>query len=249
MKVQRIDGRKAEQMRPVEIEPGYLLKAEGSALISVGGTRVICAASVEEKVPHFMKGSGKGWVTAEYAMLPRSTHTRTPRESSKGKVGGRTHEIKRLIGRALRAVTDMEALGERTVWIDCDVIEADGGTRTASITGAFVALCLALKKIRQEGKIDTIPVIDHLAAISVGAVDGEILLDLCYQEDSRADVDMNVVMTGGGKIVEIQGTAEKEPFSWNRLETMTGLAKKGISDLVAVQKKVLGKDFPAGKRP
>ena len=194
-----------------------------------------------------MKGSGKGWVTAEYAMLPRSTHTRTPRESSKGKVGGRTHEIKRLIGRSLRAVTDMEALGERTVWIDCDVIEADGGTRTASITGAFVALCLALKKIKEDGKIETIPVIDHLAAISVGAVDGEILLDLCYHEDSQADVDMNVVMTGGGKIVEIQGTAEKEPFSWNRLETMTGLAKKGISDLVAVQKKVLGKGFIAGK--
>jgi ribonuclease PH len=234
-------------MRPVEIEPGYLRKAEGSALISVGGTRVICAASVEEKVPHFMKGSGKGWVTAEYAMLPRSTHTRTPRESSKGKVGGRTHEIKRLIGRSLRAVTDMEALGERTVWIDCDVIEADGGTRTASITGAFVALCLALKKIKEDGKIETIPLVDHLAAISVGAVDGEILLDLCYHEDSQADVDMNVVMTGGGKIVEIQGTAEKEPFSWNRLETMTGLAKKGISDLVAVQKKVLGKGFIAGK--
>jgi ribonuclease PH len=247
MKAQRIDGRNAGQMRPVEIEPGYLRKAEGSALISVGGTRVICAASVEEKVPHFMKGSGKGWVTAEYAMLPRSTHTRTPRESSKGKVGGRTHEIKRLIGRSLRAVTDMEALGERTVWIDCDVIEADGGTRTASITGAFVALCLALKKIKEDGKIETIPLVDHLAAISVGAVDGEILLDLCYHEDSQADVDMNVVMTGGGKIVEIQGTAEKEPFSWNRLETMTGLAKKGISDLVAVQKKVLGKGFIAGK--
>ena len=247
MKAQRIDGRNAGQMRPVEIEPGYLRKAEGSALISVGGTRVICAASVEEKVPYFMKGSGKGWVTAEYAMLPRSTHTRTPRESSKGKVGGRTHEIKRLIGRSLRAVTDMEALGERTVWIDCDVIEADGGTRTASITGAFVALCLALKKIKEDGKIGTIPLVDHLAAISVGAVDGEILLDLCYHEDSQADVDMNVVMTGGGKIVEIQGTAEKEPFSWNRLETMTGLAKKGISDLVAVQKKVLGKGFIAGK--
>jgi len=247
MKAQRIDGRNAGQMRPVEIEPGYLRKAEGSALISVGGTRVICAASVEEKVPYFMKGSGKGWVTAEYAMLPRSTHTRTPRESSKGKVGGRTHEIKRLIGRSLRAVTDMEALGERTVWIDCDVIEADGGTRTASITGAFVALCLALKKIKEDGKIETIPLVDHLAAISVGAVDGEILLDLCYHEDSQADVDMNVVMTGGGKIVEIQGTAEKEPFSWNRLETMTGLAKKGISDLVAVQKKVLGKGFIAGK--
>ena len=247
MKAQRIDGRNAGQMRLVEIEPGYLRKAEGSALISVGGTRVICAASVEEKVPYFMKGSGKGWVTAEYAMLPRSTHTRTPRESSKGKVGGRTHEIKRLIGRSLRAVTDMEALGERTVWIDCDVIEADGGTRTASITGAFVALCLALKKIKEDGKIETIPLVDHLAAISVGAVDGEILLDLCYHEDSQADVDMNVVMTGGGKIVEIQGTAEKEPFSWNRLETMTGLAKKGISDLVAVQKKVLGKGFIAGK--
>jgi ribonuclease PH len=248
MKVKRIDGRKEGQMRPVEIEPGYLRNAEGSALISVGGTRVICAASVEEKVPHFMRGKGSGWVTAEYAMLPRSTHTRTPRESSKGKVGGRTHEIKRLIGRSLRAVTDMEALGERTVWIDCDVIEADGGTRTASITGAFVALCLALEKIRGEGLIDTIPVRDHLAAISVGVVEGEILLDLCYDEDSRADVDMNVVMTGGGKIVEIQGTAEKEPFSWNRLETMTHLAKKGIADLVGVQKKVLGRGIALGEK-
>ncbi len=228
-------------MRSVEIEPGYLRNAEGSALISVGGTRVICAASVEERVPHFLKGSGSGWVTAEYAMLPRSTRTRMPRESTLGKVGGRPHEIKRFIGRSLRAVTDLNALGERTVWIDCDVIEADGGTRTASITGAFVALCLALESLRKDGAVDTMPVFDHLAAISVGVVKGEILLDLCYEEDAAADVDMNVVMTGSGRLVEIQGTAEREPFSWNRLEAMASLAKKGIGGLIALQTGALGK--------
>jgi ribonuclease PH len=227
-------------MRSVEIVPGYLRNAEGSALITVGGTRVICAASVEEKVPRFLRGSGGGWVTAEYAMLPRSTTTRMPRESSTGKVGGRTHEIKRLIGRALRAVTDMKSLGERTVWIDCDVIEADGGTRTASITGAYVALCLALERVRKEGLLSTLPVNDYLAAISVGIVGGQNLLDLCYSEDSTADVDMNVVMTGSGRLVEIQGTAEGEPFSWNRLEAMAGLARKGVGELVDAQKKVLG---------
>jgi len=231
-------------MRPVEIVPGYLRNAEGSALITVGGTRVICAASVEEKVPRFLRGSGGGWVTAEYAMLPRSTTTRMPRESSTGKVGGRTHEIKRLIGRALRAVTDMKSLGERTVWIDCDVIEADGGTRTASITGAYVALCLALERVRKEGLLSTLPVNDYLAAISVGIVGGQNLLDLCYSEDSTADVDMNVVMTGSGRLVEIQGTAEGEPFSWNRLEAMAGLARKGVGELVDAQKKVLGTIVP-----
>ena len=231
-------------MRPVEIVPGYLRNAEGSALITVGGTRVICAASVEEKVPRFLKGSGGGWVTAEYAMLPRSTTTRMPRESSTGKVGGRTHEIKRLIGRSLRAVTDMKSLGERTVWIDCDVIEADGGTRTASITGAYVALCLALERIRKDGRVPALPVKDYLAAISVGIVGGENFLDLCYTEDSTADVDMNVVMTGSGRLVEIQGTAEGDPFSWNRLEAMAGLARKGVGELVEAQKKVLGKVAP-----
>ena len=240
MKGKRADGRRADQMRPTEIETNYLRSAEGSVLITVGGTRVICAASVEEKVPHFLRGKGRGWVTAEYSMLPRSTHTRTPRESTTGKVGGRTHEIKRLIGRSLRAVMDMDALGERTVWIDCDVIEADGGTRTASISGAFVALCFSLEKIREGGLISTIPVRDYLGAISVGMVGGETYLDLCYEEDSSADVDMNVVMTEAGRIVEIQGTAEKEPFSWNRLEAMAGLAKKGIGQLVSAQKKALG---------
>jgi ribonuclease PH len=236
----REDGRAADRMRPLEIETNYLRNAEGSALITIGGTRVICAASVEERVPRFLRGRGTGWVTAEYAMLPRSTNTRTPREATMGKVGGRTHEIKRLIGRSLRAVTDMDALGERTVWIDCDVIEADGGTRTASITGAFVALCLALEKVRKGGLISVLPIRDYLGAISVGIVGGEVYLDLCYSEDSQADVDMNVVMTGGGSIVEIQGTAEKEPFSWNCLEAMAGLAREGIGDLVTAQKTALG---------
>ena len=231
-------------MRPVEIVPGYLRNAEGSALITVGGTRVICAASVEEKVPRFLRGSGGGWVTAEYAMLPRSTTTRMPRESSTGKVGGRTHEIKRLIGRSLRAVTDMESLGERTVWIDCDVIEADGGTRTASITGAYIALCLALERLRKDGRLPALPVKDYLAAISVGIVEGGNYLDLCYTEVSTADVDMNVVMTGSGRLVEIQGTAEGDPFSWNRLEAMAGLARKGVGELIEAQKKVLGKIVP-----
>ena len=237
----RIDGRTAKQMRPVKIKPNCLRNPEGSAEISIGGTRVICAATVEERVPPFLRGKGVGWVTAEYAMLPRATTTRTPRESSKGKVGGRTHEIKRLIGRSLRAVTDMEALGERTVWIDCDVIEADGGTRTASITGAYVALCLAFEKLRKAGSLETIPVRDWLGAISVGIVDGAVLLDLCYEEDSAADVDMNLVMTGSGRIVEIQGTAEQEPFSWTCLEGMASLAKKGIGDLVKLQRKALGR--------
>jgi ribonuclease PH len=237
----RIDGRKAGDMRPVKIAPRYLKNAEGSALITVGGTSIICAASVEERVPRFLRGKGKGWVTAEYAMLPRATNTRTPRESSTGKVGGRTHEIKRLIGRALRAVVDMEALGERTVWIDCDVIEADGGTRTASITGAFVALCFALDTLKKQGLIQTLPVRDYLAAVSAGIVDGEIMLDLCYEEDSRADVDMNLVITGAGRLVEIQGTAEKEPFSWRRLEEMVTHSRRGTEELIAVQKKALGR--------
>jgi ribonuclease PH len=236
----RIDDRKADEMRPVKIVPGFLRNAEGSALITLGQTTVICAASVEEKVPPFLRGTGRGWVTAEYGMLPRSTDTRTTRESTSGRIGGRTHEIQRLIGRSLRAVTDLEALRERTVWIDCDVIEADGGTRTAAITGAFVALCLALERIREDGRIAGLPVRDYLAAVSVGVVDGETLLDLAYREDSRAEVDMNLVMTGDGRLVEIQGTAEKEPFSWQSLEEMADLAKKGIRKLIDFQKAALG---------
>jgi ribonuclease PH len=236
----RIDGREPGALRPVTIAAGYQRHAEGSALITVGGTTVLCAASVEEKVPPFLRGSGKGWVTAEYAMLPRATTTRTQRESSTGKVGGRTHEIQRLIGRSLRAVTDLRALGERTVWVDCDVIEADGGTRTASITGAFVALALALEKLRAAGFVAGVVLRDHVAAVSVGVVDGEPVLDLCYAEDSRAEVDMNLVLTGAGKLVEIQGTAEGEPFSWHRLEEMSQLARRGVKELVERQREALG---------
>src|SRR5438045_3967750 len=202
----RSDNRTSEQMRPVKITPDYIAMAEGSALIEVGHTRVICTASIEETVPGFLRNSGKGWITSEYAMLPRATLTRTPRESSKGHVGGRTHEIQRLIGRSLRAVADLSRLGERTIYIDCDVIQADGGTRTASITGASVALALALRRLPGGGTLKTSPLRDFVAATSIGVVDGEILLDLNYEEDSRAEVDMNLVMTGGKKIVEVQGT-------------------------------------------
>ena len=236
----RVDGRGAGALRPVRIETGFQRSPEGSALITVGGTKVLCAASVEEKVPPFLRGTGKGWVTAEYAMLPRATNTRTQRESSAGRVGGRTHEIQRLIGRSLRAVTDVKRLGERTVWVDCDVLEADGGTRTASITGAFVALALALEKLRATGKIPAVPLTDHVAAVSVGVVDGAPLLDLCYLEDSRAEVDMNLVLTGSGKIVEVQGTAEGEPFSWHRLEELGALARAGVKSLVDLQREALG---------
>jgi ribonuclease PH len=238
--VKRIDGRAAGELRPVKIQTNYQRHAEGSALITVGGTSVLCAASVEEKVPPFLRNSGKGWVTAEYAMLPRATNTRTQRESSSGKIGGRTHEIQRLIGRSLRAVTDLAALGERTVWVDCDVIEADGGTRTASITGAFVALALALQKLRGNGLLPAVPLRDHVAAVSVGVVEDEPLLDLCYAEDSRAEVDMNLILTGSGKIVEVQGTAEGEPFSFNRLDELAALARKGIKELVELQTAALG---------
>ncbi len=237
--MKRVDGRKPGELRPVEITAGYQRNPEGSALIAVGGTKVLCAASVEEKVPPFLRGSGKGWVTAEYAMLPRATSTRSQRESSAGRVGGRTHEIQRLVGRSLRAVTDLAALGERTLWVDCDVIEADGGTRTAAITGAFVALALALAKLRAAGLLKALPLHDHVAAVSVGVVDGEPLLDLCYAEDSRAEVDMNVVATGSGKLVEIQGTAEGAPFSWARLEELGALARRGCRELVEAQEKAL----------
>jgi ribonuclease PH len=235
----RPDGRRARELRPVEITPNYLRHAEGSALIAFGATRVLCAASVQDGVPPFLRNTGRGWVTAEYGMLPRSTHTRSDREAARGKVGGRTQEIQRLIGRSLRAVTDMAALGERTIWIDCDVIEADGGTRTASITGAYVALALAVQRLRESGVLTTSPLIDHVAAISVGMVDKKLCLDLAYEEDSKAEVDMNVVMTGKGKFIEVQGTAEGKPFTATQLAAMTALATEGIAALVAMQKKVL----------
>src|SRR5450432_3748010 len=235
----RTDGRTPDQMRPVEITSGFLQTAEGSALITVGNTRVLCAASVEESVPQFLRGSGKGWVTAEYSMLPRATLTRTPREVNKGRPSGRTHEIQRLIGRSLRAVTDMERLGERTIWIDCDVIQADGGTRTASITGAFVALGLALEKLVDAGTLKEIPLKDFVAAISVGIVDGEVLLDLAYEEDSRADVDMNFVMMASGKMVEVQATAEHQVFDDQQVAKMITYAKQGVHELIAKQQAIL----------
>jgi ribonuclease PH len=236
----RPDRRAPDELRPTTITPNYLLHAEGSVLIEAGQTKVICAASVEDRVPPFLRNTGKGWVTAEYGMLPRATTTRTQREASSGKVGGRTQEIQRLIGRSLRSVTNLPALGERTVWIDCDVIQADGGTRTASITGAFVALALALEKIRDRGLIGTIPLIDHVAAISVGIVDGVPLLDLAYEDDSRAEVDMNIVKTGDGRFIEVQGTAEGMPFGDDSLNSLLALADGGIKQLVDKQRAIVG---------
>ena len=236
----RNDGRSPNQMRTVTLKKNFIKHAEGSVLIQVGNTKVICAASIEEKVPPFLRDQNQGWVTAEYSMLPRSTHTRTPRESSRGKVSGRTQEIQRLIGRSLRTVVDMHQLGERTVWIDCDVIQADGGTRTASITGAFVAMCLALKKLVKEKVIDTIPVKDYVAATSVGILEGKKILDLDYSEDSVAEVDMNIVKTGSGGFVEIQGTAERDPFSDKDLSTLLQLAHKGIKELIVIQQNAIG---------
>src|SRR6266540_2811220 len=224
----RIDGRSPSQLRATTITPGFLAHAEGSILIEAGLTRVICTASVEDRVPPFLRNSGKGWITAEYGMLPRATSTRTQREASAGKVGGRTQEIQRLIGRSLRSVTKLAELGERTIWIDCDVIQADGGTRTASITGGFVALVLALQKMRSTGQIKAIPILDHVAATSVGVVDGTPLLDLAYDEDSRAEVDMNVVKTGDGRFIEVQGTAEALPFGRDALLNLLDLADHGI---------------------
>ncbi len=235
----RSDNRTPDQMRPVNIVPGFISTAEGSVLIEVGNTRVICTASVEEAVPAFQRGSGRGWVSAEYGMLPRSTLTRSPRESSRGRVGGRTHEIQRLIGRSLRAVTDLQRLGERTIFLDCDVIQADGGTRTASITGAFVALGLALEKLVESGTLASVPLRDFVAAVSVGIVDGEPLLDLCYEEDSRADVDMNFVMTAVHKFVEVQATAEHQVFDEDQFMAMIDLARKGLQSLLAKQQFVL----------
>jgi len=236
----RTDIRESNQLRETTITPNYLLHAEGSVLMQAGNTKVICAASVEDRVPPFLRNSGKGWVTAEYGMLPRATSTRTQREASAGKVGGRTQEIQRLIGRSLRAVTNLTALGERTVWIDCDVIQADGGTRTASITGAFVALALAFENMRQRSLINTIPLSDYVAAISVGIVDTEPLLDLAYEDDSRAEVDMNIVKTGNGRFIEVQGTAEATPFGRDALLMLLDLADAGIKQLVEKQRAIVG---------
>src|SRR5450432_3992001 len=237
----RSDNRSPDQMRPVNIIPNFISTAEGSVLIELGNTRVICTASVEETVPQFMRNRGKGWISSEYSMLPRATLTRTPREVSKGRPSGRTHEIQRLIGRSLRAVTDLERLGERTIWIDCDVIQADGGTRTASVTGAFVALGLALEKLVEAGTLTSVPLKDIVAAVSVGIVEGNILLDLCYEEDSHAEVDLNFVMTSGRKIVEIQATAEQHPFDENQLRKMMEYASKGVESLIAKQRPILQK--------
>jgi ribonuclease PH len=236
----RSDGRLDEQLRPTRITPNYLLHAEGSVLVESGKTKVICTASVEDRVPPFRRNSGKGWVTAEYGMLPRATSTRTQRESSAGRVGGRTQEIQRLIGRSLRAVTKMEELGERTITLDCDVIQADGGTRTASITGAFVALALAINKMREQDLIRTVPIVDYVAATSVGIVEGMPMLDLAYAEDSKADVDMNIIETGAGLYIEVQGTAEAMPFGREALNRLLDLADTGIRQLIALQRGLVG---------
>ncbi len=235
----RPDGRKNDELRPVKIIRGFIKNAEGSALIELGNTRVICTASVEDKVPPFLKDQKKGWLTAEYSMLPRSTPTRTIRESTLGRIGGRTHEIQRLIGRALRAVIDLDTIGERTIWIDCDVIQADGGTRTASITGAYIALVDAVRFMIKNGVIEKNPIRDYLAAVSVGMVNGSPRLDLCYEEDSVAEVDMNVVMTGSGEFVEVQGTAEGKPFKKEILNSLLKLAESGILKLINLQKELL----------
>ena len=236
----RLNDRAPGDLRPTTITPHFSIHAEGSVLIEVGFTRVICTASIEDKVPPFLRGAGKGWVTAEYGMLPRATATRSGREAAAGKVGGRTMEIQRLIGRSLRSVIKLEQLGERTIWLDCDVIQADGGTRCASITGAFVALVLALGKLKAKDQLRTIPVADYVAATSVGIVGGMPLLDLAYEEDSKADVDMNIVKTSDGRFIEIQGTAEAEPFGTDALTGLLALADKGINDLVVKQREIVG---------
>ncbi len=242
----RPDGRRPEEMRPVTITRDFLRHAEGSALITVGDTKVVCSASVEDRVPAFLKDSGQGWVTAEYGMLPRSTKTRSPRETS-GRPSGRTFEIQRLVGRSLRAVTDLAALGPRTIWIDCDVLQADGGTRTASITGAYVALADALQTLRGQGILRSLPLKDFVAATSVGVVEGRVVLDLCYAEDVTAEVDMNVVMTGGGAFVEVQGTAEERPFDRAQLDQMLAAAATGIRELVSLQRKLLAERSAASR--
>jgi ribonuclease PH len=236
----RLHDRAPDELRPTQFTPHFTVHAEGSVLVEVGQTRVICTASIEDKVPPFLRNSGKGWVTAEYGMLPRATSTRSTRESSTGKVGGRTMEIQRLIGRSLRSVVRLDQLGERTIWLDCDVIQADGGTRCASITGAFVAMVLALGRLKANDQLRAIPVSDYLAATSVGIVGGMPLLDLAYEEDSKADVDMNIVKTGDGRFVELQGTAEAEPFGTDALTGLLALADKGITELIAKQRDLVG---------
>jgi len=243
----RSDGRARDQIRQLKMTPDFISQAEGSVLIELGKTRVICTATVDDGVPSFLKGTGKGWVTGEYGMLPRATEERTQREATRGKQSGRTLEIQRLIGRSLRAVTDQEALGEKTVWIDCDVIEADGGTRTASITGAFVALALAMERMVAAGMLRTSPLIDTVAATSVGIVDDVALLDLCYEEDARAEVDMNVVMTGSGDFVEIQATAEGRPFTGGEMQDLLALAAAGIRRLSEEQRTILPSKFLGGR--
>lgn len=240
MMLLRHDGRKRDQVRPVKITRNFIKHAEGSVLIEMGDTKVICTATVEEKVPPFLRDKGRGWVTAEYAMLPRATHERTQREASRGKQGGRTLEIQRLVGRALRSVVETEGLGERTIWIDCDVIQADGGTRTASITGSFIALADAMALLKQKGLIKKRPLLDYLAAISVGKVGGEVMVDLAYEEDSMAQVDMNLVMTGRGRYVEVQGTAERTPFEKKEFDEFLTMGWHAIQGLVTLQKELLG---------
>ncbi len=235
----RTDGRKANELRALKITPSYIKTADGSVLIEMGDTRVICTAKLEERVPPFLRNSGRGWITAEYGMLPGSSHERIGRESSRGKVGGRTHEIQRLIGRSLRAIADLKSLGERTIWIDCDVIQADGGTRTASITGAYIALAEAARGWLDRGIVNIDPLKEAVAAVSIGIIDGKIFLDLCYEEDSKADVDMNFVMTGSGKFIEVQGTAEHAPFTRKQMERMAEIAQEGIKELMKAQKKVI----------
>src|ERR1051325_1173187 len=239
MSFARTDGRAFDELRPVCITPGFLPYAEGSVLIEMGNTRVVCSASIDDRVPPFLRNSGQGWLTAEYAMLPRATQTRTSREIGRGGPSGRTHEIQRLIGRSLRAVADLRVLGERTITIDCDVLQADGGTRTAAITGAYVAFALASRQLLKAGKIQRSLATDQVAAISVGIVANTPLLDLKYDEDSRAEVDMNVVCTGDGRFIELQGTAEREPFSRSQMDELVALASRGIERLIAVQKQVL----------
>ena len=238
--IERKSGRKFDELRSIKITNNYLKKVTGSVLVEFGNTRVICAASLDDKPAPFLRNTGKGWLTAEYSMLPMSTETRTVRESARGKLGGRTHEIQRMIGRSLRAVTDLTAFGEKTIYLDCDVIEADGGTRTASVTGAFVALVDLFKKMREDNLIKEIPVRDFLSAVSVGIIGNQILLDLEYEEDSRADVDMNFVMTGSGLFIEVQGTAEKVPFSKEKMNSMTQMAENGIRQIIERQKEIVG---------
>jgi ribonuclease PH len=235
----RSDGRKPTQLRPLRITPSYIKTADGSVLIEMGDTKVICTAKLEDRVPPFLRNSGKGWITSEYGMLPGSSETRIGRESSRGKIGGRTHEIQRLIGRSLRTIADLRSLGEKTVWIDCDVIQADGGTRTASITGAYVALAEASRKWLGRNVLNSDLIKDSVAAVSIGIVDGKILLDLCYEEDSKAEVDMNFVMTGSGKFIEVQGTAETSPFTKKQMERMAEMAHQGIKELLKEQKKII----------